>query len=306
MIAVGLFNAVIALAGVADTDVIEAERMSRHTSYRIGGPVGAFITCHSYHSLRRVIDVLARERVPWVVLGKGSNILVADEGYKGAVITLGREFARAVAAEDGCHLTAGAAMALPRLVNDALSKSLSGLEFAVGIPGSVGGAVSMNAGTRTEWIGSVVEGVVTYRPGAGLRYYAHDDVYWAYRESGLPRDEVILEATLSLARAPKADISERMERALARRRRTQPVGAVSCGSVFKNPPDHTAAALIEGCGLKGFSVGGAEVSDVHANFIVNKGSASAADVAAVIAAVYENVKETYGIELKPEVKFLGF
>ena len=164
----------------------------------------------------------------------------------------------------------------------------------------------MNAGTHTDWMSSIIESVVTYRPGKGLCYYERDDVYWAYRESGLPHDEVILETTLALARGSKADIGEKMERALARRRRTQPVGAVSCGSVFRNPPDHTAAALIEGCGLKGFSVGGAEVSEVHANFIVNKKSATAADVAAVIAAVYENVKETYGIELKPEVKFLGF
>ena len=302
----GIFNAVIALSGMADTDVLEGERLSRHTSYRIGGPAALFITCHSYHALRRTVETLARERVPWVVVGKGSNLLVADDGYRGAVITLGREFGRNVLADDGCTLTAGAATALPRLVNNALSRSLSGLEFAVGIPGTLGGAVSMNAGGRTEWIGSIVEGVVTYKPGDGLRRYAQDEIQWAYRACDLPRDEIVLEVALGLTPAPKADISERMERALAHRRRTQPVGAVSCGSVFRNPPDRSAAALIEGCGLKGFSVGAAEVSDVHANFIVNKGGATAADVAAVIGHVYRTVEEEYGIELKPEVKFLGF
>ena len=302
----GLFNAIISLSGASDTDVIEGERMSRHTSYRIGGPAGLFITCHSYHSLRRAIEVLDRERVPWVVLGKGSNLLVSDEGYPGAVITLGREFAETVLADDGCTLTVGAATPLPRLVNNALSRSLSGLEFAVGIPGTLGGAVSMNAGTRNEWIGSVVEGVVTYKPGEGMRYYAHEDLRWDYRDCSLPRDEIILEATLSLEPGYKQHISDKMERFSAHRRRTQPVGTLSCGSVFKNPHDRSAAALIEGCGLKGYSVGGAEVSEVHANFIVNTGKATASDVASVINHVYEEVRGEYGIALKPEVKFLGF
>ena len=302
----GLFNAVISLSGMGDTDIIEGERMSRHTSYRIGGPVGLFVTCHTYHSLRRTIGVLAREQVPWVVVGKGSNLLVADAGYAGAVVTLGREFTGTALADDGCTLTVGAAMPLPRLVNNVLSRSLSGLEFAVGIPGTVGGAVSMNAGTRTEWIGSRIERVTTYRPGEGFVHYAHDDVYWAYRACGLPHDEIILETALSLEPGSKQDISDKMERFSARRRRTQPIGTLSCGSVFRNPPDRSAAALIEGCGLKGYAVGGAEVSEVHANFIVNTGGATASDVAAVISHVYEEVREEYGITLRPEVKFLGF
>ena len=302
----GLFNAVISLSGVADIEVIEGERMSRHTSYRIGGPAGLFITCHSYHALRRATEVLDRERVPWVVLGKGSNLLVADEGYDGAVITLGREFTRTSLADDGCTLTVGAATPLPRLVNNALSRSLSGLEFAVGIPGTVGGAVSMNAGTRNDWIGALVESVVTYRPGEGMRYYAREDLRWEYRDCSLPRDEIILETTLRLEPVNKQYISDKMERFSARRRRTQPMGTLSCGSVFKNPPDRSAAVLIEGCGLKGYSVGAAEVSEVHANFIVNKGGATASDVASVISHVYEEVREEYGIALRPEVKFLGF
>ena len=302
----GVFNAFMALSGAVDTDVTEHEKLARHTSYRIGGPADLFVTCHSYHALRRTIDVLTREQVPWVILGKGSNLLVADAGYRGAVVSLGREFGRFVVAEDGCSITVGAGAMLARLVNEALSRGLSGLEFAVGIPGTVGGALSMNAGTRTEWIGGLVESVVTYRPGEGLKHYAHDDVFWAYRESGLPRGEIVLEATLRCAPAPKDDIRAKMERSLARRRRTQPVGVPSCGSVFRNPPDRSVGAMIEECGLKGFSVGGAEVSPVHANFIVNKGTASAADVAAVIRHVHGKVKEAYGVELQPEVKFLGF
>lgn len=302
----GLFNAVMSLSGMIDTDVVEDERLARHTSYRIGGCAALFVTCHSYHSLRRAVEVLSREQVPWVIIGKGSNLLVADAGYQGAVITLGREFSRSVLSEDGRTLTAGAGVILARLVNEALTKGLSGLEFAVGIPGTVGGAVSMNAGTRDDWIGSRVTDVMTYKPGVGMRHYAHDDVFWGYRECGIPRDEIILEVTLELDSGQKADIRDRMERNLARRRRTQPVGAACCGSVFRNPPNGSVGAMVEQCGLKGFSVGGAEVSTVHGNFIVNTGTATASDVSAVIHHVYERIRETYGVELKPEVKFLGF
>ena len=302
----GLFNAVMSLSGAIDTDVIEDERLARHTSYRIGGRASLYLACHSYHALRRAVEVLTREQVPWVILGKGSNLLVSDAGYDGAVITLGREFQRSVLAEDGCTLTVGAGVILARLVNDALSRGLSGLEFAVGIPGTVGGAVSMNAGTRDTWIGSLIEDVVTYKPGSGIRHYAHDDVYWAYRESGIPRDEIILEVTLKLKPGDKSEIRALMEQSLQRRRRTQPIGSASCGSVFRNPPGRSVGAMVEECGLKGFSVGGAEVSEVHANFIVNNGAATANDVVAVIQHVYQTVKETYGVELQPEVKFLGF
>lgn len=302
----GLFNAVMSLSAAADTDLIENERMARHTSYRIGGRAELFLTCHSYHALRRAIDVLQREEVPWVIIGKGSNILVSDAGFDGAVITLGREFSRTVAGEDGTTLTVGAGALLARVVNEAMKRSLTGLEFAVGIPGTLGGAVSMNAGTRTEWIGSVVEEVLTYKHGAGIRHYTHDDIAWGYRACSLPRDEIVLEATLGLSPGDKAAIRSAMEDSLSRRRRTQPLGSATCGSVFKNPEGKSVGAMVEGCGLKGFSVGGAEISTIHGNFIVNTGTATSADVAAVIKRVYEEVRETYGIELQPEVKFLGF
>ena len=164
----------------------------------------------------------------------------------------------------------------------------------------------MNAGTRNEWIGPLIEDVVTFDPASGIKHYAGSEIAWGYRECSLPRNEIILECVLKLKAAPKADIRERMERYLTRRKRTQPMGRASCGSVFRNPPDASVGKLIEDCGLKGFSVGGAEVSPVHANFIVNNGTASADDVAAVIRHVRGKVREAYGIELRPEVKFLGF
>lgn len=297
----------MALSGHEDTDVVENERMSRHTSYRIGGAAALFVTCHSYHALKRALSVLDREGVEWVVLGRGTNLLVSDEGYAGAVVTLGRDFSRFVFSdEDPGDVSAGAGAVLSRLVNDALSRGLSGLEFCVGIPGTVGGAVSMNAGSRDEWIGSVVEEVTAYSPTEGLKHYRYDDVYWGYRETSLPGNEIVLEARLKLVPADKDAVRARMERSLARRRRSQPVGKPSCGSVFRNPPGQSVGKLIEDCGLKGFSVGGAEVSPVHANFIVNTGTARAADVVEVVRHVRAKVKEAYDVELQPEVKFLGF
>ena len=302
----GQFNAFMALSGMIDTDVIENECLSRHTSYRVGGPCQIFITCHSYHSLRRTIEVLTTQQVEWVILGKGSNLLVSDKGFDGAVITLGREFQRINIAQDGMTLSVGASTMLARLVNDAFSKSLSGLEFAVGIPGSVGGAISMNAGTRTDWIGNVCENITTFCPGIGLKHYDYTDIHWGYRETSIPKNEIILETTLKLIPSDKSSIRIRMEKNLQRRKKTQPIGKPSCGSVFRNPPQYSVGKMIEECGLKGFSVGGAQVSDIHANFIVNNGNATAADVSSVMQEVYGKVKDTYGVELKPEVKFLGF
>ena len=302
----GLFNVSMALIGALDTDVLENEKLARHTSYRIGGPASLLVTCHSYHALRRAIETVNAEGVPWVVMGRGSNILVSDDGYRGVVIMLGREFGRTVIAEDGCTLTVGAATVLMRVVNDAYARRLSGLEFAVGIPGTLGGAINMDAGTRDEWIGSVVKSVMTYRPGTDICRYDHDQIAWGYRSCSLPAGEIVLEATLGLTPASKQDISTKMDRYLSRRRRTQPMAAASCGSVFRNPPDGSAGKLIEDCGLKGFCVGGAEVSPVHANFIVNKGAATASDVLNVIRTVRGKVQETYGVELQTEVKFLGF
>ncbi len=303
----GVFNAYMALSGADDTDVVENERMSRHTSYRIGGPAALFVTCHSYHALKRAVEVLDREGVPWVILGKGTNVLVSDEGYGGAVLTLGRDFSRFLFSEDDPgSVTVGAGAMLSRVVSEALKHGLSGLEFCVGIPGTVGGAVSMNAGTRDAWMGAIVEEVTAFDPASGLKHYRCDDIRWGYRETSLPGNEIVLEARLRLTPGDKARIGVRMEQSLARRKRTQPIGKPSCGSVFRNPAEGHVGQMIEDCGLKGFSVGGAEVSQVHANFIVNTGRARANDVVEVIKHVRSKVKESYGVELQPEVKFLGF
>lgn len=295
----------MALSGTVDADVLRDERLSRRTTYRIGGPAALFVAAHSYEALARTLEVLSREGVDWVILGKGSNLLVSDKGYDGCAIVLDGEFARHSFAEDG-SLTAGAGATLSRLVNDALKKGLSGLEPCVGIPGTLGGALSMDAGTRREWIGGRVRDLVVLRPGEGMRRYGGGEVEWGYRSTSLPTDEIILEATLELTPEAPDAIAANMEERLARRRAAQPLGAPSCGSVFRNPVGQSAGALIESCGLKGESCGRAQISPEHANFIVNRGGATAADVITLISRAHEAVLREHGVDLLCEVKLLGF
>lgn len=303
--------------------VLRDERMSGHTTYRIGGPAAIFAECGDVSELGAALSVLCEERIPHVVIGKGSNLLVADSGYEGAVLILGEGFSRVSRVETAdaddrpedsgeseesglVRICAGAAVPLARLVQRAYGTGLSGLEFAIGIPGTVGGAIFMNAGTRDTWIGSVVDTVTSYVAGDGLRIRHGGEIAWGYRSSGLPEDETIVEATLDLRAADPDAVRRAMEERLAWRKSHQPLGMPSCGSVFKNPPEGSVGRMIAECGLQGTRCGGAEVSRTHANFIVNTGSASAEDVLELMHLAQARVKERYGVELRPEVKLLGF
>jgi UDP-N-acetylmuramate dehydrogenase len=283
--------------------VVADEQLKRHTSLRLGGPAALFIECATISDLALATTVLAEEDVEWTVLGKGSNVLASDHGYPGAVLVLGRDFKRHSLAGD--HLKSGAGVLLAALVQDAFKAGLSGLEFAVGIPGTVGGALAMNAGTRDVGIGSKVESVTLFVPGRGLVGMRGPEVAWGYRHSDLPRHGIIVETVLRVTESDEVGIRRSMEASLRRRKRTQPLGVPSAGSTFVNPEGESAGQLIEAAGLKGFKIGGAAVSDVHANFIVNTGDATAEDIVALIFVIKETVRELNGIELKPEVRFLG-
>lgn len=300
-----VFNAYLDLSGKVDAEVLRDEKLAHRTSYRIGGPAALFVKANTYPALTRTFEVLQKEGVPWVVLGRGSNVLAADAGYAGCVVTLGREFCNVSVGEDGV-LTAGAAARLSKLVSHTLASELTGLEFLVGIPGSVGGAVMMDAGTRKEWLGPRVRSVVTLKPGVGMRRYAGSDIEWGYRWCSLPSDEVVLEASFALDRGQKDRIAEDMNARLARRRDTQPMGVPCCGSIFRNPPHGSVGRYIEGCGLKGQAAGGAQISTLHGNFIVNRGGASASEVVALMSRMHDAVLEGYGVDLVPEVKLVGF
>jgi UDP-N-acetylmuramate dehydrogenase len=279
------------------------EPMARHTTFRIGGPAALFCVLETTHDLTEAMRMFEEHEVPWTIIGKGSNLLVADGGYSGAVLVLGREFKRHVT--DGEVLRAGAASVLAQLVQEAFSKGLAGLEWAVGIPGTLGGALAMNAGTRDGTIGATVDTVTMWIPGKGLSLIHGRDVAWEYRRSGLAGRGIILEATLNAAQADPLRIRAQMERNLRDRKSSQPIGLPSAGSVFVNPAGDSAGRLIESVGLKGTAIGGARVSAKHANFIVNEGGATAADVVGLIQKIQATVKDRCGVDLRPEIRFIG-
>ncbi len=291
------------LSGSLDGELRRDEPMARHTSWRIGGPAALFAVCDTLKDLGLVTRVLAEESVPFTAVGKGSNLLVADEGYAGAVVTLGRGFMRHSVGEG--RLEAGAGTALAFVVQEAFREGLDGLAFAVGIPGTVGGALAMNAGSKDEWIGELVESVTVFVPGEGLRRLRGSEVEWGYRTSSLPGEGIIVECVLSVCSGEPVRIRAEMDRNFRMRRNTQPVGKASAGSVFKNPGEDSAGRLIETAGLKGARLGDAVVSTVHANFIVNEGDATAADVLGLVRRIQMTVKEIHGVELRPEIRFLG-
>ena len=291
------------LAAELTGPVRRAEPLARHTTYRIGGPAALFLECATVADLSAATAILAAENIEWTVLGKGSNVLASDEGYDGAVIILGRDFKRHSVDDD--HLRTGAGVILAAVVQDAFKLGLSGLEFAVGVPGTVGGALAMNAGSRDEWIGSIVESVTVFKPGVGLIGVRGPEIAWEYRRSDLTARGIIVEAVLRVTDSDQVGIRRSMEASLRRRKRSQPLNVPSAGSVFVNPDGDSAGRLIEKAGLKGTKVGGAMVSDVHANFIVNAGGATAADVVALVRLIRETVKDANGIELRPEIRFLG-
>lgn len=289
-----------------DGEVYPNEPMSRHTTYRIGGPARYLVRVDSVGALRHVVECAQESDAPWIVVGRGSNLLVADEGYPGVVITLGRDFRRLQFDKETSHFFAGAGVPLSSVVQEAFRRSLAGLEFAVGTPGTIGGALRMNAGSRDEWLGGRVVAVTTYSPKEGMRRRPGTEITWGYRSSSFLPEEVLVECELAMEPADPFFIRGKMEASLARRKKTQPLDKPSCGSVFKNPEGDSAGRLIEEAGLKGKTVGGAKVSPVHANFIVNESGATAHDVKELIETIQTEVAKAYGVELSPEVRFLGF
>jgi UDP-N-acetylmuramate dehydrogenase len=274
------------------------------TTFRVGGPAALYLEAEDDVDLAAAGLAVRETGVPFLVLGKGSNLLVADDGFPGLVVRLGRRFRWA--AREGARLTAGAAMPLPALAGIALRHGLSGLEFGVAIPATLGGAVRMNAGAHGTEMVDVLVGIEVFSLHEGRRRsVAAGEVRFAYRTTSLPVDAIVVGAEVELAPGDEAAIRARMDEARDARRRTQPLAEPNCGSVFKNPPGDHAARLIDTAGLKGTRVGGAHVSTKHANFIVADDGASAADVLDLIRLVRERVADVAGVELEPEVRLVG-
>lgn len=278
--------------------------MAPLTTFRIGGPAALYLEPNDVHDLEAAGEAIVRAEIPFAILGKGSNVLVADDGFPGLVLRLGQGFRWS--AREGSALVAGGAMPLPALAGVALRHELAGLAFGVAIPATLGGAVRMNAGAHGSQMSDVVESIELFglRTGSTTSVVA-EDAGFGYRRSTLEEDAVVVAATMLLRPGDPGEIRAEMDAARAWRRETQPIAEPNCGSVFTNPPGEHAAALIEGAGLKGLAVGGARVSTKHANFIIAGPGATAADVVRLIEEIRDRVAASTGTVLEPEVRSIG-
>ncbi|MCH5352549.1 MAG: UDP-N-acetylmuramate dehydrogenase [Acutalibacter sp.] len=280
--------------------------MSKHTTFRIGGPADRFLTVESKEQLAGFLSVLESAKIPWQVLGNGSNLLVSDKGIRGAVLTLGGNFAEIELLPDGKTVRAGAAVMLSSLCAFARDKGLSGLEFAWGIPGSVGGAAYMNAGAYGGEMKDVIQSVTHLTPEGEIVTLPAAELELSYRHSRYTgRQDIILWVEYGLRPGEVSEIAGKMNEQMERRKAKQPYDMPSAGSIFKRPVNGFAAAIIEECGLKGKQIGGAQVSPKHAGFIVNTGEATCEDVLELIKEIRKTVKEQTGTELECEVCVIG-
>jgi UDP-N-acetylmuramate dehydrogenase len=283
------------------------EPLAPFTSWKIGGPADALVLADSTGEVAFILRLCVRRRVPWFVLGSGSNLLVGDGGIRGIVLRLGGEYASlAVTADedrDEVVVRAGASASLSLLTAQAASKGARGIGSLAGIPGSVGGALRMNAGTDRE-MGDFVREVWIQTPS---RPDAHPvSPQYFYRRTSLSREAIVSHVTLAFARATPAEVRAEMQRRLVRRKETQPIQFPNAGSCFRNPEGDWAGRLIEAAGAKGWRVGGAEVSSLHANFILNvDGKATAKDVTTLLARVRRAVHDRFAVDLELEVHLVG-
>lgn len=288
---------------VGDGNVRADEPMSEHTTFKVGGPADLYVIPGDFDELRDVLRACDEAGVERFVLGRGSDLLVSDEGYRGVVVAVADGLTGVSA--DGTELCCQAGVGLREASETACELGLSGLEFACGIPGSVGGACFMNAGAYGGSMADVLRCVRVLAPDGSQETIDVADLDLGYRHSRVADEGlVVLSATFSLTRGDPAKIRETMDDLTRRREERQPLELASAGSTFKRPEGHFAGKLIMDAGLQGYQVGGAAVSKKHAGFVVNLGGATAADVHAVIEHVQDEVERQFGVRLEPEVRFL--
>jgi UDP-N-acetylmuramate dehydrogenase len=285
--------------------------LAPYTTYRLGGPAALFFEPAGVDDLAALGKALRSSgwgsgEVPIIALGRGSNIVVSDEGFSGVVVRMGPRLAWVRAGSRATEVEAGAATALPQLANWAARRRLTGLEWLVSIPGSVGGAVRMNAGAHGHELSETLATAVVFDLGSlAVERRGRDDLALAYRSSSLGPRSLVVAASFCLRRGQEGDIRGRMERFRRHRAATQPGAAQNAGSVFKNPPGDSAGRLVEAAGFKGRRFGGVEVSPLHANFFVAGPGASAQDVYDLVHVVRAGVRERFRVDLQPEIRFVG-
>jgi UDP-N-acetylmuramate dehydrogenase len=293
-----------ALKDVCGEHVRFDEPLAPYTSWKVGGPADAWIVVHSETQLAEVMRFCSKRKVPWFVLGSGSNLLVGDGGIRGLVLRLAGEFANIIVTHDDKTVVvhAGASAGMAALTAKAATAGAMHIGSLAGIPGSVGGSLRMNAGTDRE-IGDFVREVWVQSPSKPDPHPV--TVQYYYRHTSLARDAIVSRVTLQFERGNPEEVREEMQRRLVRRKTTQPIALPNAGSCFRNPEGDKAARLIEAAGAKGWREGGAEVSPLHANFINNVDHASAKDVATLLARVRRAVSERFGVDLQLEVHLVG-
>ena len=293
------------LCEIAGTDhVYQNEPMCRHTTFRIGGPADIFVAPESTQALAKTVSFCRENQVPFYILGNGSNLLVGDKGYRGVMIQIYRNLNDIQVQGEKVHAQAGAMLSV--IAKQALANSLAGFEFASGIPGTLGGAVMMNAGAYGGEIKDVFQEALVLTPEGEMLKLSREEMEFGYRSSAVEkRNYIVLKAALKLHSGDEAAIRQRMEELKLQRTTKQPLDLPSAGSTFKRPEGYFAGKLIMDAGLRGFSVGGAQVSEKHCGFVVNKGGATAADVRELMRQVTERVETQFGVTLEPEVKILG-
>lgn len=290
---------------IAGTEqVLIQEPMKNHTTFRIGGPAACFVRPQDAGQVERILHICRENEVPWFILGNGSNLLVSDRGFDGVIIQIYRNMSRIQVS--GHHMTVQAGALLSAVAKQALREGLSGLEFASGIPGTVGGAVVMNAGAYGGEMKDVVESVTVLDEEGAVRKLAREELQMGYRTSLVKKKGyTVLEAVLKLNDGDPAAISARMEELKEQRVSKQPLEYPSAGSTFKRPEGYFAGKLIMDSGLRGFRVGGAQISEKHCGFVINTGDATAEDVVRLIRQVQDIVYKKFHVKLEPEVRFLG-
>lgn len=285
-------------------DIKQDEPMSLHTSFKIGGPADFFVTPKNIEKLVRTIKLCAKDKIPYYVIGNGSNLLVTDKGFRGVIIQIYKNFDDINIVGDRVYAQAG--VLLSKLSKEIYNASLEGFEFASGIPGTLGGAVFMNAGAYGGEMKDIVESVTVITHQGDLIDLPKEALSLDYRSSVLQKEDyVAISVTLQLKKGNKASIKQILDDLTIKRTTKQPLELPSAGSTFKRPEGYFAGKLIMDSGLSGFSIGDAQVSEKHCGFVVNKGNATSEDVLLLIDHVRKVVKENFGVELEPEIKLLG-
>lgn len=290
-----------------EINIIKEPDMGQYTSFKAGGRAALLVLPENQEELRRVLEYLSGEGLPYMILGNGSNLLVRDGGYEGAMLKLGEGFRKIEANRETGLLTAGANVSMSQVAQAAIDAGLAGFEPLSGIPGTLGGALYMNAGAYDGEMSFVVkEALVMDRNGGDLRIVPKEEMALSYRRSAFQESgDVILQVTLQLTPGDAKEIEDRVMEFTRKRNEKQPMNYPSAGSFFKRPEGYFAGKLITDAGLKGLKLGGAQVSSLHAGFLINSGDATAEDILLLMKVVQRTVADRFGVELEPEVRIIG-